>query len=147
MSQPDTAHPDENAQASSPEQERMEVVFDQLLGTFSVPKDMDPVLLETWAERERRERGENVEEKPVPKQSQPLFLLFAAYIGVLGMILTILLGLWHGREAPLVLDAAIRNLLLFAAIGAFAGLVAEYAINESVETIVREVVGRSAPEA
>ena len=123
---------------------KTEVVFDQLLGSIPIPANIDPVLLDAWVEKEKREiYAEEDKQKRPNKNIRSLGKVFAVYVGVLAMILSILLGLMQGLAAQDILDTACRILIFFGILGFFSGLVAEYIVRESVVTVVREVVDRS----
>ena len=128
-------------------QPRVEVMFDQLLGTVQVPTNIDPALFDTWYNNEIRSiRGEIENENEIAKEVKPprgLGRVMAAYIGVMAMLVAILMGLLRGTSAPAILDTACWTLIGFTVIGYLAGLIAEHTVRESVETAVREVVRRS----
>lgn len=141
---------DETAQNEAPneptEQELSpEARFEKMLSEIEIPENIDPELLNIWLERERR-NFINREEPEIPL-SQPggysLNRTLAAFIGVLGMITTIALGLVRGEASDLLLCSACFSLFFYAGLGFLAGLIAEYCIRESTEVLAREIVTKS----
>ena|GEM_PF-3565462 len=112
-----------------------------------IPDGIDPLLLALWIEREKAE----IEEKqrrgqppPPPKTyGRSLVRLFPAYIGIAVMCFSVLLGLLQGKETILILQISCIAFLIYTVVGLFVGIVAEYCVNESVETLLRDVVTRS----
>ncbi|MCL2005162.1 MAG: hypothetical protein FWG73_03260 [Planctomycetaceae bacterium] len=116
-----------------------------------IPKDIDPTLLALWIEREqhmiklKEQRGQP---PPPPKTfGRSLSRLFPAYIGIAVMCFSIILGVLQGKEPTLVLQIACIAFLVYTVIGFFVGIVAEYCVTESVETLLRDVVKRSRESA
>jgi hypothetical protein len=126
--------------------QNVEVVFDQLLGTFQLPQNIDPLLFDTWYNREVRAlEAEELEDNPLPETptGRGLGRVFAVHVGVVAMITTICIGLLNGTPNSDILNNVCWVLIMFTSLGYLAGLVADYAVKESVETIIREVIQRS----
>ncbi|MDR3111429.1 MAG: hypothetical protein LBU65_17295 [Planctomycetaceae bacterium] len=126
--------------------QNVEVVFDQLLGTFQLPHNIDPLLFDTWYSNEVRAlEAEEDEENPLPETptARGLGRIFAVHVGVVAMITTICIGLLNGTPNSDILNNVCWSLIVFTILGYLAGIVADYAVKESVETIIREVVQRS----
>ncbi|MDR1963776.1 MAG: hypothetical protein LBQ50_08350 [Planctomycetaceae bacterium] len=119
--------------------------FRAQLESLEIPPNIDPKLLALWLEREHR-LIENQENPPKPKpkkQNRQLSRFFAAYIGIVVFCLTIVLGFVQQKETSEILNNACLSFLIYTIIGFFAGWVAEYCVNDSVETLLREIVRRS----
>ena len=119
----------------------MEAQIDKL----DIPPNIDPRLLTLWIQREQGEieRKKRKYIKPPRKYGRSLNRLFAAYIGIAVMCLTVTLGLLQGHEATTILKTACIAFLVYTIIGAFVGLIAERCVNDSVETLLRDIVNRS----
>jgi hypothetical protein len=112
--------------------------------SLEVPPNIDPQLLALWRERERKSaENQQPSPKPNPQFGRKLNRLFAAYIGITVMCLVIVLGLVQHQESANILQNACIAFLIYAVIGFFVGCIAEYCINDSVETLLREIVRRS----
>ena len=111
-----------------------------------IPENIDPRLLELWIERER-EKIERSQHKATPPPSRQygrrLTRLFPAYIGIAVMCLSILLGLLQWQDPTAILQTACIAFLAYTVIGMFVGLIAERCVNDSVETLLRDIVKRS----
>ncbi|MDR0336613.1 MAG: hypothetical protein LBI18_05935 [Planctomycetaceae bacterium] len=116
------------------------------LESLEIPPNIDPKLLALWLEREREtiKNQEKSELKPKSKyQRKKLSRLFAAYIGIIVFCLAIILGFVQRKETFEILNNACLCFLIYTVIGFFVGLVAEYCVNDSVETLLREIIRRS----
>ena len=111
-----------------------------------IPPNIDPHLLALWIEREQ-EKIERAQKKTAPPQQKQggrsLIRLFPAYIGITVMCLTIILGLLQFRETTAILQMACIAFLAYTCIGLFVGVIAERCVNDSVETLLRDIVKRS----
>jgi len=134
-------------QTSLPDEQRDS--FQATLESLEIPQNIDPRLLALWIEREREEWEKKQETEKTRKgvKKRSLGILFAAFIGILAMCLTIVLGLVRGTEADEILSTACRTFLLFTVNGFVAGLIAESCVAESVETLLREIIRRSHEES
>ncbi len=116
------------------------------LDALEVPSNIDPVLLALWRERELAEwqkqsrQNESAIARKAPIRS--LGRLFAAFVGVSAMCLIIVLGLIHGRESGDILISACQVFLFYTVLGYFVGWVAEKCVQDSVETLLREIIRR-----
>jgi hypothetical protein len=115
------------------------------LEALEVPPNINPRLLALWIEREEEEieRRRRKFVKPPRKFGRSLNRLFAAYIGIAIMCLAIVLGLIQGQEPTTTLKTACVVFLIYSIIGAFVGMIAERCVNDSVETVLRDIVGKS----
>ena len=132
-----------------PEQENhadeTKISFIDQFESLEIPPNIDPRLLELWLYREREEieSKKNAPETPPQKHGRKLTWLFAAYIGILVMCLTIALGLIQGKEMNEILERTCQIFLIYTVIGFFVGWIIEYCVTDSVETMLREIVRRS----
>jgi len=112
---------------------------------LEIPPNIDPQLLALWMQRERDEieRRKRKFVKPPRRYGRSLNRLFAAYIGIAVMCLSILLGLIQGHEPTAILMTACIAFLVYTILGAFVGLIAERCVSDSVETLLRDIVHRS----
>jgi len=112
---------------------------------LDIPSNIDPHLLALWMQREQDEieRKKRKYVKPPRKYGRSLNRLFAAYIGIAVMCLAVVLGLIQGLEPTAILKTACIAFLIYTIIGAFVGLIAERCVNDSVETLLRDIVNRS----
>jgi len=112
---------------------------------LDIPPNIDPHLLALWMQREQDaiERKNRKQVKPPRKYGRSLNRLFAAYIGIAVMCLAIVLGLIQGLEPTAILKTACIAFLVYTIIGAFVGSIAERCVNDSVETLLRDIVNRS----
>jgi hypothetical protein len=119
--------------------------FQAQLESLEIPPNIDPKLLALWLERER----EAVKNQEKPKRSLPryrhrkLSRLFAAYIGIIIFCVAVILGFVQRRETVEILNNACIFFLIYTVVGFFIGWVIEYCVNDSVETLLREIVRRS----
>ncbi len=117
--------------------------FDQVLQNIAIPQNIDPVLLQLWIQREKREFDKREKGVTGPRPSKPLCFFFASYLAVVVMIMGVLLGLLGGIEPHLLLRKTLVSMLVFAGIGFLIGMIAENCVSESARELVREVVRRS----
>lgn len=112
--------------------------------SLEIPPGIDPKLLQIWLEREREEVEKNneVPRKENVRRGRQLSILFAAYIGITVMCLTIALGFLQEKEPAEILAQTCRMFLCYCAAGFVVGKVTERCINESAETLLREIVRR-----
>ena len=113
-----------------------------------IPPNIDPHLLALWIEREQNkiERATRKPAQPQQKQcGRNLTRLFPAYIGISVMCLAIILGLLQCRETVAILQMACVAFLVYTFIGLFIGVIAERCVNDSVETLLRDIVKRNHP--
>ena len=105
------------------------------------------MLLALWVEREQHAiklKAQRGQPPPPPKMfGRSLARLFPAYIGIAVMCFSIILGVLQGKEPTLILQIACIAFLVYTFIGLVVGIVAEYCVTESVETLLRDVVKRS----
>ena len=113
--------------------------------SLDIPLNIDPHLLAIWMQREQDaiERKKRKAVEPPRKYGRSLNRLFAAYIGVAIMCLSLVLGLIQGREPTAILKTTCIVFVIYTIIGAFVGLIAEHCVNDSVETLLRDIVNRS----
>jgi len=120
--------------------------FNRLIASFTIPENMDPVLLEAWLRREKKAflRKYHLEAEILPP-AKPASLPFtyAGYLSVLVMMVAILLGLLNGTESDLILKKAFPIMFLFFGVGFFIGKIIDNSVHESVKEMVREVIHRS----
>ena len=112
---------------------------------LEIPPNIDPTLLALWMQREQNviERKKRKFVKPPRRYGRSLNRLFAAYIGIAVMCLSVLLGLLQGLESEAILKTACIVFLIYTVIGAFVGWIAEHCVNDSVETLLRDIVNRT----
>lgn len=119
--------------------------FQTQLESLEIPPNIDPKLLALWLEREQ-EAIKN-QEKPKPPKTKyhhrKLSRLFAAYIGIVLFCLAIILGFVQQKETSEILNDACFCFFVYAVAGFFVGWVIEYCVNDSVETLLREIIRRS----
>ncbi|MDR3181971.1 MAG: hypothetical protein LBT89_03475 [Planctomycetaceae bacterium] len=128
--------------------EQVEPSADELqtqLDALDVPPNIDPRLLEIWIRREQDEveRRKRKYLPPPAHYGRKLSLVFAAVIGIGVMCLSIILGLVQGKEADVILKTTCKAFLFYTFAGFFAGIIAEYCVTDSVETLLREIYRRS----
>ena len=120
----------------------LQAEFDSLY----IPPNIDPHLLALWVEREQN-KIERAKKKQAPQRYKQigcrLTRLFPAYIGISVMCLAIILGLLQCQETQAILQMACVVFLAYTCLGLFAGLIAERCVNDSVETLLRDIVHRS----
>ena len=119
--------------------------FERMVSTFTIPENIDPILLEVWLRREKKAFLAKQQTAGVPRQVPPLNLplTYAAYLSIVVTIVVILLGLLGGIESDLILKKAFPVMLLFFGIGYLIGWIINNSIHESVREMVREVIRRS----
>ena len=129
----------------TPSTEEQRSSFQSVLESLEVPQNIDPRLLALWIEREQEEWAKKQKDTRTSKKekTRKLSILFAAFLGILAMCLTIVLGLVHNLETGEILANACQTFLVYTVIGFAAGLIAEYCVAESVETLLREIIRRS----
>lgn len=112
---------------------------------LDIPPNIDPALLALWMRRERAEieRKKQKSAEPPPKCGRSLKRLFAAYIGIAVMCLTVILGLVQGLEPESILKTACIAFLVYTVVGAVVGVIAERCVSDSVETLIRDIVNRT----
>lgn len=112
---------------------------------LDIPPNIDPKLLALWIQREQDEieRKKRKYVKPPKKYGRSLNRLFAAYIGIAIMCLSIVLGLIQWQEPAVILHTTCIVFLVYTIIGAFVGTIAERCVNDSVESLLRDIVNRS----
>jgi hypothetical protein len=115
------------------------------LEAVEIPPNIDPQLLALWIQREKDkiEAKKRKFTKPPKKYGRNLTRLFPAYIGIAVMCLTILLGLIQGKDPETILKMTCVVFFIYAIIGYFVGVIAEHCVNESVESLLRDIVKRS----
>jgi len=121
--------------------EAMQAEFEAL----HVPPNIDPRLLALWIEREQVaiERKQRKAPPPPREPGRSLVRLFPAYIGIAVMCVAVLLGLIQNRETTAILQTACITFLIYTFIGIFVGVIAERCVNDSVETLLRDIIKRS----
>ena len=114
---------------------------------LDIPPNIDPRLLALWMQREEdeieRKKKRQYSVKPPKEYGRSLNRLFATYIGITVMCMAIVLGLIQGLEPATILKTACIAFLVYTVMGAFVGLIAESCVNDSVETLLRDIVNRS----
>jgi len=135
---------------SNPAQDDYSINAEALQAEFEalqIPSNIAPRLLALWLEREQeaieREQQKNFPPEKPKQYGRNLVRLFPAYIGIAIMCLSIVLGLIQGQDSTTILQSACIAFLVYTIIGFFVGMIAENCVNESVETLLREVVKRS----
>ncbi len=128
----------------TPQPEEPRDPFQEILETLEIPPNIDPRLLALWIEREREEWGkkQQLSQTRKKRKTRSLGAPFAAFLGIVAMCLTILLGIVQGMESSDILSNACQTFLVYTIIGFFAGLVAEHCVTDSVETLLREIIRR-----
>jgi hypothetical protein len=112
---------------------------------LEIPANIDPQLLALWLQREQDEIDRQEKKKPKKqpvRYGRKLSRLFAAYIGIAVMCLSIVLGLIQHKEPTEILNTTCIVFLVYTIIGFFVGITAENCVNDSVETMLREIVRR-----
>ncbi|MDR3234074.1 MAG: hypothetical protein LBT46_10505 [Planctomycetaceae bacterium] len=115
------------------------------LEALEIPLNIDPRLLEIWLRREQDEiaRRQKKYVPPPVHYGQKLSLVFAAVVGIGVMCMTIILGLVQGKEPEVILATTCKVFLFYTLAGYFTGIIAEYCVTDSVETLLREIIKRS----
>ena len=110
-----------------------------------VPPNIDPQLLALWIEREEAaiERRQRKAPPPSREPGRNLVRLFPAYIGIAVMCVAVILGLIQNHETTAILQTACIVFLIYTFIGIFVGMIAERCVNDSVETLLRDIIQRS----
>lgn len=145
MSTVSTEHPNlqTNKTKDDPSQAH-EVLFREQFEALEIPPNIDPRLLALWLQRERAAiEGKTTKKQRPLSQGRKLSRLFAAFVGVVVMCLVIVLGLINGQEANTILSSCCQAFLIYAVIGFAVGCILEHCINDSVETLLREIVRRT----
>ena len=119
--------------------------FQEQFEALDIPSNIDPHLLALWIQREQEEieRRQRKEIKPPAKNGRRLERLFAAYIGIAVMCLSVVLGLIQGFDPTVILQTTCIVFLVYTVIGFFVGMIAERCVEDSVESLLREIVKRS----
>lgn len=119
----------------------MQAEFDAL----HVPPNIDPRLLALWIEREEStiERRQRKAPPPPREPGRSLVRLFPAYIGIAVMCIAVFLGLIQNHETTTILQTACIAFVVYSFIGIIVGAIAERCVNDSVETLLRDIVKRS----
>ena len=120
--------------------------FNRIIATFTIPENIDPILLEAWLRREKKAflHKHHLETESClqpPKTSLPF--TYAGYLSVLTMMVIILLGLLNGTEPSQILQHVFLIMIFFFGIGFLFGWIIDNSIHESVRAMVLEVVHRS----
>ena len=111
-----------------------------------IPPNIDPRLLALWIEREQEKIAQQQRKQSPPpprKCGRTLIRLFPAYIGISIMCFSIILGLIRWQDPAITLKTACIAFLAYTFIGLFVGVIAERCVNDSVETLLRDIVTRS----
>ena len=113
--------------------------------SLEIPPNIDPQLLALWIQREQDEieRKKQKFVRPPKKCGRDLHRLFSAYIGITIMCLSVMLGLLQQQDTAVILKTTCIVFLVYAIIGAFVGMIAERCVNDSVESLLRDIVRRS----
>ena len=119
--------------------------FREQFEALEIPSNIDPRLLALWMQREEEEieRRKRKDVKPPRKKGRKLDRLFAAYIGIAVMCLSVVLGLIQGLDPTNILQVTCIVFLVYTVIGFFVGIIAERCVGDSVESLLREIVTRS----
>ena len=119
--------------------------FREQFEALDIPSNIDPHLLALWTQREQEEieRRQRKYIEPPTKNGRKLERLFAAYIGIAVMCLSVVLGLIQGFEPTAILQTTCIVFLVYTVIGFFVGIIAERCVDDSVESLLREIVKRS----
>ena len=129
------------------ENSSLEEEFERMIATFTIPENIDPILLEAWLRREKKaflqkqEREAETFNAQVKTASLPF--TYATYLSMVVMMVVIFLGLLNGTESALILRKAFLVMILFFGIGFIIGWVIDNSLHESVREMVREVIHRS----
>ncbi len=140
---------EEAANATEPSNSGAGSYLEQL-DALEIPSHIDPLLLALWRERELAEWEKQSRERELMGVRKPtvrgLGRLFAAFVGISAMCLVIILGLIHGREPGDILVLACQTFIFYAVFGFFIGWIAEKCVQDSVETLLREIIRRGNPQ-
>ncbi|MGL4593494.1 MAG: hypothetical protein ACRCUY_02055 [Thermoguttaceae bacterium] len=119
--------------------------FQEEFESLEIPKKIDPKLLELWLNREREaiEKAGASQQSNQPRRRRKLSYLFASYIGIIVMCLTIILGFVQNASETEILASACRAFIIYAILGFVFGCIAEKCVSESVETLLREIIRRA----
>ena len=119
--------------------------FQEQFEALDIPSNIDPHLLALWIQREQEEieRGQRKSIKPPANKGRKLEHLFAAYIGITVMCLSVVLGLIQGFDPTTILQTTCIVFSVYTVIGFFVGTIAERCVEDSVESLLREIVKRS----
>ncbi len=124
------------------------VSYLEQLDALEIPQHVDAALLALWRERELAEwERQNRQTRPVRRPAtRGLTRLFASFLGISAMCLVIVLGLIHGRDSAEILRTACQSFLFYAIFGCFIGWIAEKCVQDSIETLLREILRRGADQ-
>ena len=117
-----------------------------MIATFTIPENIDPILLEAWLRRERKaflQKQEREAETPTQTKTASLPLSYATYLSMVVMMVVVFLGLLNGTESALILRKAFLVMFLFFGLGYAIGWVIDNSLHESVREMVLEVIHRS----
>jgi len=117
-----------------------------MIATFTIPENIDPILLEAWLRREKKaflQKQEREAEIPTEAKTASLPFSYATYLSMVVMMVVIFLGLLNGTESALILRKAFLVMFLFFGIGYVIGWVIDNSLHESVRAMVLEVIQRS----
>ena len=110
---------------------------------WSSVRNIDPLLLDLFREKVEKEKSAR-EKNAVPTiKERSLAAYYSAYMGVTAMVLTILLGTMRGDDQETTLSRACLCLLAYIVIGFIAGKIAEYCVQESAKSLLRETLSRA----
>jgi hypothetical protein len=94
-------------------------------------------------EQDEINRKKRKQIKPPQQHGRKLSRLFAAYIGIAVMCLSVILGLIQHLESTIILKTTCIVFLVYTILGSFVGIIAEHCVSDSVETLLRDIVNRS----
>jgi len=123
-----------------------ETAYREQFEQLEIPVNIDPVLLTLWLERERQEtekQEQKDKKKPPPKYGRKLNVTAAAVIGIGAMCLFVVLGFIRGQEPDEILRSTCIVFLCYSLIGFVFGTILENCVNDSAETLLREIVKRT----
>ena len=117
-----------------------------MIATFTIPENIDPILLEAWLRREKKaflKKQEREAESSSQVKTASLPFAYATYLAMVVMMVVIFLGLLNGTESALILRKVFLVMILFFGVGFLIGWVIDNSLHESVREMVREVIHRS----
>jgi uncharacterized membrane protein YciS (DUF1049 family) len=120
--------------------------FDRMIATFTIPENIDPILLEAWLRREKKaflQKQELEAGPPIQAKTTSLPFTYATYLSMVVMMVVIFLGLLNGTESAVILRKVFLVMILFFGVGFLIGWVIDTSLHESVREMVLEVVHRS----
>ena len=124
----------------------LEKEFERMIATFTIPENIDPILLEAWLRREKKaflQKQEREAEISTQAKAASLPFAYATYLSMVVMMVVIFLGLLNGTESALILRKVFLVMILFWGVGFLIGWVIDNSLHESVREMVLEVVRRS----